>query len=199
MAAAVTSSEPELRMSRDEFRRWAEAQPNGRFERVEGAVVAMAPERASHADRKALIWLALRQAVAAAGLPCHVYPDGMTIEVDESDFEPDAVLHCGAALPPDAIAVPEPMVVVEVLSPKTRSVDLTRKLVAYFQVPSVRHYLVFWADRPQVVHHRRREDGQGVETRMLTEGEIRLDPPGISITVAEVYGDWRLSPDASRF
>jgi hypothetical protein len=48
--------------------------------------------------------------------------------------------------------------------------------------------LVFWADQPRVVHHRRREDGQGVETRMLTEGEIRLDPPGISITLAEVYG-----------
>jgi len=38
------------------------------------------------------------------------------------------------------------------------------------------------------VHHRRRDDGLGVETRMLTEGEIRLDPPGITITLAEVYG-----------
>jgi len=83
--------------------------------------------------------------------------------------------------------VPDPMVVVEVLSPSTRDGDLTRKLVAYFQVPSVRHYLVFQADRPQVVHHRRREDGQGVDTRMLTEGEIRLDPPGMVITLAEVY------------
>jgi Uma2 family endonuclease len=62
-------------------------------------------------------------------------------------------------------------------------------LVAYFRAPSVQHYLVYRADRPQVVHHRRREDGQGVETRMLTEGEIRLDPPGISITMAEVYGE----------
>ena len=56
-------------------------------------------------------------------------------------------------------------------------VDLTRKLFAYFQVPSVQHYLVFWPDRPQVVHHRRRQDGPGVETQMLTEGVIRLDPP----------------------
>jgi Uma2 family endonuclease len=101
-------------MSRGEYRRWAESQPNGRFERVEGVVVAMAPERASHADRKALIWLALRQAVAAAGLPCHVYPDAMTVEVEDSDFEPDAVLHRGAELPPDAISVSEPLVVVEV-------------------------------------------------------------------------------------
>ena len=175
-------------MTREEYRRWAEAQPDGRFERIDGVVVAMAPERANHADRKALIWLALRWAVADAGLRCHVYPDGMTVEVDDSDFEPDAVVHCGDPLPGDSVSVPEPLVVVEVLSPSTRGGDLTRKLVAYFKLPSVQHYLVFWADRPQVVHHRRSEDGQGVETRMLTEGEIRLDPPGISITVAEVYG-----------
>jgi Uma2 family endonuclease len=188
MADLATNPEPELRMSRDEYRNWAEAQTSGRFERVDGAVVAMAPERAGHNDTKMLVWLALRQAVAAAGLPCHVYGDGMTVEIEDSDFEPDVVLHCGESLTRDAIAVPEPLVVVEVLSPRTRGVDLTRKLFAYFQVPSVRHYLVFWPDRPQVVHHRRRQDGPGVDTQMLTKGVIRLDPPGISITLAEVYG-----------
>ena len=93
MANLAHGGEPDLRMSRDDYRRWTEAQARGRFERIDGVVVAMAPERASHADRKALIWLALRQAVAAAGLQCHVYPDGMTVEVDDSDFEPDVVLH----------------------------------------------------------------------------------------------------------
>ena len=38
-----------------------------------------------------------------------------------------------------------------------------------------------------VIHHRRREDGQGIDTRVLTAGDIRLDPPGITITVEEVY------------
>jgi Uma2 family endonuclease len=188
MANFAVDLAPDLRMSREEYRRWAEEQPTGRFERVDGVVIAMAPERSNHARRKALVWLALRQAVAAVGLPCEVFPDGMAVTVDESDFEPDALLRCGDALAGDEITVPDPVVVVEVLSPRTRGVDLTRKLVAYFQLPSVQHYLVFWADRPQVVHHRRREDGQGVETRLLTEGAIRLDPPGISITLAEVYG-----------
>jgi Uma2 family endonuclease len=121
-------------------------------------------------------------------LKCEIFPDGMTIEVEESDFEPDAVLRCGDALDGDVIAVRDPVVVVEVLSSSTRGVDLTRKLFAYCQVPSVQLYLVFWPDRPQVVHHRRRGDGPDVETQMLTEGAIWLDPPGISITLAEVYG-----------
>jgi Uma2 family endonuclease len=187
MADPAVDLAPNTHMSRDAYRRWAETQPIGRFERIDGVVVAMAPERLGLADRKALVWLALRRAITASGLSCHVYPDGVTVSVDDSDFEPDAVLRCGEPLSPEGIAVPDPLVVVEVLSPSRRGGDLTRKLVAYFRVPSVEHYLVFWADRPQVVHHRRREDGQGVETRMLTEGEIRLDPPGITIMISEVY------------
>jgi Uma2 family endonuclease len=187
MANRATGPELQLRMTREEYRNWAEAQPNGRFERVEGVVVAMAPERSNHARRKAVIWLALRRAVATSGLPCEVFSDGMTVELDDSDFESDAVLRCGDGLAGDEIAVPDPLVVVDVSSPSTRGVDLTRKLVAYFGIPSLQHYLVFWANRPQVVHHLRREDGQGVETQMQTEGEIRLDPPGISIILAETY------------
>jgi hypothetical protein len=61
--------------------------------------------------------------------------------------------------------------------------------VAYFRVPSIKHYLVFWADRPQVVHHRHRDDGLGIDTRLITSGEIRLDPPGIAITVEDVYAE----------
>jgi Uma2 family endonuclease len=173
------------RMARDEFRHWAAAQPSGRFERHDGWVVAMAPERLIHADRKALTWLALRQAVAAAGVPCHVFPDGATVEVADSDYEPDAVLRCGEPLPPDAVSVSAPLLRVEVLSPGTRSTDLTRKLVEYFRLASVQHYLIVWADKPQIIHHRRRDDG--IDTRVMTAGEIRLDPPGITILVEDLF------------
>jgi Uma2 family endonuclease len=77
MGDSAADPGPDRRMSRDEYRRWVEMQPKGRFERIDGLVVAMAPERVSHSDRKAMAWLALRQAVAAAGLPCHVYVDGL--------------------------------------------------------------------------------------------------------------------------
>ena len=176
---------PERVMSREEYRGWASDRSTGRYERVDGRVVAMAPERASHADVKAGAWLALRRTVEAAALPCHVYPDGMTVEVGESDYEPDAVLRCGPPLPGDAIAVPDPLVIVEVLSPGARGTDLTRKLADYFLIPSLQHYLIIWADRRRAIHHRRRADG--IDTRILPAGEIRLDPPGLAITLEEVY------------
>lgn len=189
MASAALTSGPEMRMSREEFYRWPEAQPSGRFERFDGVVVAMAPERLGHVRTKAMVWLALRTAISAAGVACQAYIGGMAVEVDENDFIPDVVVHCGEPPPPDTTAVPNPVIVAEVLSPSTRGDDIARKLVGYFRVPSIRHYLIFWPDCPRAIHHRRRDDGPGIDTTMLTEGEIVLDPPGIRFPLADVYAE----------
>jgi Uma2 family endonuclease len=178
--------EPCQRMTRAEYHAWSEQQLAGRFERIDGVVVAMAPERVEHNDRKMLAWLALRRAVRDAALPCHVNGDGMTVEIGDSDYEPDAILYCGDRLPLGSTSVPNPVVIVEVLSPSTSTTDPAWKLREYFRLPSVRHYLIIWADRQQIVHHRRDDAGE-IVTTMLTSGEIRLDPPAITISVEEIY------------
>ncbi len=58
----------------------------------------------------------------------------------------------------------------------------------YFRLPSVRHYLIVWADRRQIIHHHR-DDTDAITTAMLTGGEIRLDPPGIAIKVEAIYAE----------
>ncbi len=50
-------------MTRAEDHAWSQRQPVGRFERIDGVVVAMAPERVEHNDRKMQAWLGLRRAV----------------------------------------------------------------------------------------------------------------------------------------
>jgi Uma2 family endonuclease len=181
--------EPDDRMTRESYRAWAEKQPSHRFERIEGVVVAMAPERAVHNLRKASARDALRAAVRNAGLPGQVFTDGMTVEVGDSDYEPDAVLRCGEdRLPDDAIAVPDPLVIVEVLSPGTSGVDRGLKLRDYFRLPSVRHYLIVWPETPRIVHHARRPDGD-IATERLTAGHIVLDPPGLTVPFDDFYLD----------
>ena len=165
-----------------------ERQPVGRFERIDGVVVAIAPERVEHNDRKMLAWLALRRAIRDADAPCHVQGDGMTVEVGDSDYEPDLVVYCGERLAPGSMTVPEPLIVVEVLSPSTSATDRAWKLREYFRLPSLRHYLIVWADRQQIVHHRR-DDASAIATSVLTSGELRLDPPGITVSVEEIYAD----------
>src|SRR5262249_52748469 len=151
---------------------WAAAQPRGRFERHSKVVVVMAPERLAHNRTKAAAWLLLRQGIQADRLPCEVFTDGMTVEIGEDDdFEPDAIVRCGERLAnDDTTAVPDPLIVVEVLSPSTSATDRAEKLEKYFWLPSVQHYLIIWADRQRVVHHRRA--GSGVETTVHTEGAI---------------------------
>lgn len=177
-----------LRMSRTDFRRWAEQQPHGRFERVAGEIAAMSPERIGHARLKGRVFQLLDQAVRDAALPCEALPGGVTVEVgDDTDYEPDAVVNCGERLDPDAIAAPNPVILVEVVSPSTRSADAGAKLADYFRLPSVQHYLMVETRRREIVHHRRA--GDRIETRIVNSGPIALEPPGIAITVEDVYRD----------
>jgi len=180
--------EPPQRLSRAEFHTWAAAQPRGRFERIGGVVVAMAPERAVHNRLKAAAWLLLRQGIQANRFPCEAFPDGAGVEIGEDDdFEPDVMVHCGERLTGEATKVPDPLIVVEVLSPSTSATDRTTKLEKYFRLPSVQHYLIVWADRRRVVHHRRAVGS--IETTVHTEGTITLDPPGLLFDVAGLYAE----------
>jgi Uma2 family endonuclease len=173
------------RLSREEFRKWADGQP-GRYERVCSEPVAMAPERIQHVRVKARVWAALDRAIVKAALQCEALNDGVTIEIDDdTDYEPDAVVNCGPLASPDAIAAADPVVVVEVLSPGTQSVDTGEKLAGYFRVPSICHYLIVSTRRREVVHHRR--VGETIVSRVVNIGTIDLDPPGITIDVAEFY------------
>jgi Uma2 family endonuclease len=185
MAKAI-SSPP--RMTVDQFLAWLEDGPEGvRYELVAGEVVAMAPERAAHARLKARIWRALEDQVVAHGSSCEALPDGMTVKVDEhTAYEPDAVVHCDETLPDDAIIVPAPVIVIEVLSPTTKAHDAGAKLADYFRLPSVRHYLLVRTERPTVIHHRRGA-GDLIETRIVTAGTLDLDPPGITLDLARIY------------
>jgi Uma2 family endonuclease len=173
------------RLSREEFHRWAEGR-TGRYERIAGEPVAMSPERAAHVRLKSRVWRTLDAAIATAGLDCEALADGMTIEVnDDTDYEPDALINCGPPVPSDATVATNPVVVVEVLSPTTQAIDTSDKLLDYFRVPSIQHYLIVSARRREVIHHQRA--GAEIVSRIVNLGSIQLDPPGIAIDLADIY------------
>jgi len=181
-------AQPKSRMTVDEFLVWAENQP-GRYELVNGEVFAMSPERARHSLVKYATQTALNRAIKRAGLPCHMMPDGMTVRVDAATtFEPDALAYCGPAIDLDTVEVPHPVIVVEVLSPGTKAVDTGAKLIGYFQIRSLYHYLIVDPVRRLVIHHARGAEGL-IATRIASEGTLALTPPGMSLSVAELFAD----------
>ena len=172
--------------TREEFRRWCASQNGGRYERVGGHIVAMAPERIGHVRMKNRVVRALERAIRDSGVPCEAMADGVTVETGDNDYEPDALVNCGPPPGDDEISATNPIVIIEVLSPSTAATDTGGKLVGYFEVPSVAHYLIVHPTERTVIHHRRVESGS-IATQILTGGEIRLDPPGLSLMVEEFY------------
>jgi Uma2 family endonuclease len=177
----------ESRMTVDEFLTWAQERP-GRYELFRGEVFPMSPETTGHVKIKGAVYRALYAAVRESGCPCYVLSDGATVRVDSmTAYEPDALVYCGPERAFSDIEVPDPVILVEVLSPSTRQFDASVKLSGYFRLPSVAHYLIVDPAEPMIVHHSRKP-GEDIVTRVVTEGTIRLDPPGLQLALADVYG-----------
>ena len=157
-----------------------------RSELINGQIVAMSPERADHNRSKLATCMALIRAVKEAGLPCEVFTDGMTVPVDAyTAYEPDALVHCGAPIAPEQLVVPAPLIVVEVISPTSAHSDTSAKLIGYFRLASVRHYLLVDPRARAVTHHARDAAG-AMSVQTLSSGTLRLDPPGFDIDVADI-------------
>lgn len=183
----MVSEPPKPRLTVDAFLAWSEDRPGG-YELLGGEVFGMSPQRVRHAEVTLAVQLALRAALHAAGSPCRSLPDGLTVRIDDATaFEPDALVYCGDRLDADAVEVPAPVIVVEVLSPSTHGLDTGHKLNGYFRAPSVMHSLIVDPKRRLIVHHRRATD-ELMETRIAAMGTtLDLTPPGLALAVAEVF------------
>ena len=146
----------------------------------------MAAKRNRHTLVKSDCYLSLRQAIRAAELDCNVLGDGVTVEIDDRNaYEPDVTVQCGEPIDMDGVVATHPTIVVEVLCPLTNGIDSSDKLLGYFHLPSVRHYLIVDPVRQAVIHHRWVEGG--IATTLLREGTLPLDPPGIEVNVSSFF------------
>ena len=159
----------------------------GKWELEEGVLVCMSPERLGHGRTVHACVSALNMAIRREGRLCEAVPDSVGVRISaRTAYQPDALIYCGPRLPLDTLEIPDPVVVVEVLSPSTASRDQSVKLAGYFSLASVMHYLVLAPDARMVIHHKRGQ-GEMIETRILREGALRLDPPGIEVEAGELF------------
>jgi hypothetical protein len=56
------------------------------------------------------------------------------------------------------------------------------------ETPLTREEFLAWLDEHRIVHHTRQPNDQ-IATQLLMSGDIRLDSPGITVTVEEFYAD----------
>jgi Uma2 family endonuclease len=180
---------PQVRMTVEQFHAWSARQPEtDRYELVGGEAVAMSPERAWHNLVKLEVAIALREAVKAANVPCTVFTDGLGVAIDDMTVrEPDASVQLGGDVDLNSKLVKAPIIIVDVVSPMSERNDLATKLLDYFKVASIQHYLIVLSEQRAVLHHQRNDRGS-IDTRIVHDGDIVLDPPGITVTTAALLG-----------
>lgn len=176
------------RMTVDEFLRWSVCQDQGRYELQDGRVIMQQAKNIAHLKVKGRIYVALLAAIERADLPFYAVPDGATVRIAPyTAYEPDTLV-APLPMPDDAsLEIPNPVIVVEVLSPSSVERDLTEKVAGYFQVASIAHYLVLDPNEKEIIWHRRRAGGGLEPPQTVREGALRLDPPGLSLAVADVF------------
>ena len=184
------SALPKHEMTAEDFLAWDLKQPKseaGKIELADGLVIRQPSERIIHVEVKAALAAVLRDAVARAEVPCFGLSDGAAVRIAPNKvYKPDGLVYCAPRLPPETVEIPNPIIIFEVLSEDSLKRDHGDKVEAYFDLPSVQHYLIVDPERRAIVHHRRGPDDD-LLTRIRKSGRLRFDPPGIEIDVAAVF------------
>ena len=175
-------------MTAEEFLVWAGTRPEKHWELFDGAPQMQQSQTWGHQEAVMALYRLFYTAIREGNLPLFVGTQGVAVKAGpHTAFEPDAVVFSSRMAKAD-IVVPEPLIVAEVLSPSTARKDLTVKLAGYFSVPPIEHYLIADWEEQEIIYYRR--EGRGLaKPVILREGDLALDPPGITIDVSKVFED----------
>lgn len=194
--AAAGITVPDRATTRDwtpeRYLAWAAGQ-EGRWEFVDGEIVPIvSPERSEHFVLKQSCYLAFRQALQGNAHDLHVFGDGPSVVTPDGTVrEPDMTVHRGAAKR-GATVLDEPVVLLEVLSARTAAHDRGDKLMDYFAMPSVRHYLIVHPTRRRIIWHERHDGATDLLTHIVADGTMTFAPFGFTVAVADCFDEYGL-------
>ncbi len=121
-----------------------------------------------------------------------VYPGDMRVRVPDGPYYyPDVVV---AAEPPvfedgHLDTLRNPLVIAEVLSPSTESIDRGEKLEGYSRVASLRDLLLVSQHSLRIDHYHRESDGENWQLVLATDESVELRFPVVDcrVPLADVY------------
>lgn len=170
------------RMTGEEFLAW-EAKQDRKWEFDGFEPVAMNGGTVAHSAITGNLLTALN--IRLRGKPCRPHGPDLKVRTGRSYRYPDALVSC-SAIPLDADAAVDPVVIFEVLSSSTSADDRTTKLAEYQALPSVMHYVLLEQDRAFVTVLSR-SDGPWRHTLLGPDGVLALPEIGVELPVAELY------------
>jgi Uma2 family endonuclease len=173
----------EKQMTLAEFLHWDDG-TDTRYELIDGRPVAMAPPAPKHSIIAAKIGGALEAGLKRS---CYVGTNAGVVRADRDDmyFVADLVVSC-TPIGADTVTIPEPILVVEVLSPTTAEHDRGGKLPEYRRIGSVQEIVLVASEHRHVEIWRRRGTKWEVED-LIGDAVLELAALGVTIPLAAIY------------
>ena len=167
-----------------------ETASNSRHELIAGEWRAMAGATEAHVKISGNVFAALWQHLRDS--PCSVYASDMKLKAGPDCYYPDVFVSC-APEDNDPLVKKSPLLIVEVLSDSTESLDKGRKLVSYLNLPSLREYALISQDQMEVMVYHNTPAGWDLEI-IRQSGEIAFSSIGLRLPVSSLYAKVGLSP-----
>jgi Uma2 family endonuclease len=167
----------------------AEEQSPIRHEYMAGEVYAIAGGSLRHNRIAGNTYVAL--SLGLRGTPCQAFVSDVKLHVahDNAYYYPDVMAACNEASPlvGEEQIVASPLLVIEVLSPSTETIDRREKLAAYRRLPSVMEYVLISQDRQQVEIYRRQGDIGWLYLSFEAGESVEFASVALSLPIDELY------------
>lgn len=178
-------------MSEDEFFDFVQDRDE-KWELIDGVPVMMAGANQRHQAIAANTFASLFNQLR--GKPCRPTTADTGVSSGEGTVRyPDVVVDCGKRDDQSMFAT-TPTLVIEVLSPSTRSFDSHRKVLEYKSNPDISYILIIDTDNVCCLLHYR--DGDGWQETMYDSPDAIIDFPeiGATLSLSDIYEGLEFKP-----
>lgn len=160
-----------------------------RHEYIDGELYAMAGASKDHNLINGNLYILLRRKLR--GSNCQTFINDVKVKLQEGRkyFYPDVVVSCDPN-DSDKFVSRNPTVIIEVLSPSTKTFDQTQKFLYYRTIESLQEYLLIGTEHPFVQCYRRQT--QDIWTIQIYEGIeaiAHLESLNLDLPLNEIYED----------
>lgn len=171
-------------MTLTEFLTWEEQQAD-RHEFYRGETFAMASGTARH--NRVVLNLASLIGDHLDGTSCQVFATSMKVQIPDGVLYPDVLVTCAKADAGDERTVPDPRLIIEVLSPGAKGCDKLDKFLLCRTLASLREYVLIDPTRRQVEVFTREPDGAWLAADQSWASVVTLSSIDSKLPIKSVF------------
>ena len=119
------------------------------------------------------------------GKPCQPYASDMKVKVGQKYFYPDVMVDCSSE--DYDYYTEKPSIIIEVLSKSTRQRDKTEKRLTYFQIPTLKEYVLIEQDFVEIEFWSRDQDGIWQQSVYYLGDDLTFQSIGLTVSVEDIY------------